>query len=305
MVHAEVLVVEFVGHCAIGQTGNEVDVMGDGGGFVGEDFDLQFTDLVDMNVINLDIDSTGRGFSIVLFVWDAPWNKVNFEVGSLGFNGVQNDLVDGITAMVHRGHLTENTGSGNMEGGRKAMSVKEAVLVIEPGKEGGVLLELPERGCGTDPDEEMDDGGVAALPGHHRVLDTTYILVDGVAHGDVTFHGKNTIGGCFFDREDNIVGVRSLQNREKVHEEHLDGKCRGVGGGTVNVNTEECDKNHGGIGARDEKVGKGVERSVREHGRRVTVTIGDAIVVDVHGSDRRVGIRRNQYVVSVESNPAS
>jgi hypothetical protein len=137
------------------------------------------------------------------------------------------------------------------------------------------------------------------------VLNTTNVLVDGVAYGDVTFHGKNTIGGCFFDREDNVVGVGSLQNSEKVREERLDGKRRGVGGGTVNVNTEECHEDRGGIGARDEKVGGGVERSVRERGRGVAVAVGDAIVVDGHGSNRRVGVRRNRYVESVESNPAS
>lgn len=73
----------------------------------------------------------------------------------------------------------------------------------------------------------------------------------------------------------------------------------------MNVNMEECRKNRGGIGAGDEKVGGGVEHGVRERGRRVAVALGDAIVVDVHGSDRRVGICRNQYVESVESNPAS
>lgn len=224
MVHAEVLVVEFIKHGAIGRTGNKVDVLGDGGGFVGEDFDHQFTDLVDMSMINLDLDSSGRGFFVVLSIWDIPRNKANFEVGSLGFHGVLNDLVDGIMALVCRGHLTEKTGSGNIVGGRKTVSAKEAVLVFEPGIEGGVLLELPERGRGADTNEEMDDGGVAALPGHCQVLDTTNILVDGVTRGDVTFHGKNTISGCFVDREDDVVGVGSLQNREKVCEEHLDRK---------------------------------------------------------------------------------
>jgi hypothetical protein len=118
-----------------------------------------------MGTITLDFNGSCRGFSIILSIWDVPQNKTNFEVGSLGFDGVLNDLVDGITVMVRRGHLAEKTGSRNIEGGRKAVSAEEAVLVIEPGKESGVPLELPERDRGTDPDEETDDGGVAALPG--------------------------------------------------------------------------------------------------------------------------------------------
>ena len=61
----------------------------------------------------------------------------------------------------------------------------------------------------------------------------------------------------------------------------------------VNVNTKESLENRCVFGARGEKIGGGDKRGVRGHGRRAAVTVGDAIMDDVHGSDRRVGVHRN------------
>jgi hypothetical protein len=207
--------------------------------------------------------------------------------------------------MIRRRHLAEETGRSDIIGGRKAVSAEETVLFFEPGVEGGVPFKLPKRGRGADTEEEAEDGCVAGLLGHRERLDAGNVLADSVSGGDITFHGEDAIRGGVINRKEDVVGVSGLQDREKVRQKRLDGKCRSISGRTVNIDTEESRENRGGIGTGGEEVDGGSERGVHERGGGASSAVGDAIVVDVHGNDRRVDVRRNQYVESVESNPAS
>ena len=103
------------------------------------------------------------------------------------------------------------------------MDTKVDPLGVEPGEEGRVSLQLPERlGC-IDPDVKAEHHCVALSQDSSVVGDGSNILVNVVTSRDVRFFGNGNAVRRFVDREDVVVGIGLLKMLKELVEERLDG----------------------------------------------------------------------------------
>jgi hypothetical protein len=201
---AEVLVIDVVGHGAVGRRGDKVDVAGEVIPMKLENFNHYLTGLIQVLTVNLDFDRGGVSLLITSAEGDPIGNKMNFEVKVFLLESTLDDDVNGIAAVKSWGHLANESSRANIVARRKSMGAEENTVVLEPLEKTGIELQVAK---GLDRPEANKHTKRFVILGvaSRGILETSKILLhNGSVGGDVAREHQSAMGCRRFDGKENV-----------------------------------------------------------------------------------------------------
>jgi hypothetical protein len=114
-------------------------------------------------------------------------------------------------------HHGNEAGGGDIKGLGKAVIAEEEAVLLQPGVEGGVKLEVTEGTITAEADEDTESLSVF-LCFSRSVLKTAEVLGNGIVQGKISGHRESRCIGSVVDGENGIGRVNLLEFLEEVQE---------------------------------------------------------------------------------------